>query len=70
MKVLKPGEKATLRDGRTVTFLHTDDPDCEGCVFECENCGLYGPIVEECGSGRDDGKVGIFVEVNSDERHG
>jgi hypothetical protein len=60
MKILKPGEKTTLSDGRVVTFLITNNPDCFGCVFCDEDCtkedlGL-------CGSGRPDGNFGIFVE--------
>ena len=70
MKVLNPGEKAKLPDGRTVTFLQTEYPECDGCVFEFEECGKQDSYVGPCGSGRPDGKLGIFIECKSDERHG
>lgn len=70
MKVLNPGEKAKLPDGRTVTFLQTEYPECYGCVFEFEECGKQDSYVGPCGSGRPDGKLGIFIECKTDERHG
>lgn len=65
MKVLNPGEKVTLPDGRIVTFLQTDYPECDGCAFEFENCGMQDNYVGPCGSGRPDGKLGIFVECKN-----
>ena len=42
---LKPGEKTTLPDGRTVKFVEVDidamDDDCEGCEFHNESCARY-----------------------------
>lgn len=63
MKALKPGEKTTLPDGRVITFLVTGIPDCEGCAF----CDIDCTTMEtgHCGSGRPDGKLGIFVEVKN-----
>lgn len=63
---MKPGEKVTLPDGRTVQFLEVnitamDDP-CEGCCFEAENCTVQDPYTGPCGSGRSDGVFGIFIE--------
>ena len=66
MKVLEPGEEARLPDGRIVTFTQTDNPLCDGCMFEFENCGLPDIYVGPCGSGRPDGKIGIFTEKNTD----
>lgn len=62
MKALNPGEKVTLPDGRTIAFLNVGRPECDGCVFEFENCGLYDNETGPCGTGRSDGEIGIFVE--------
>lgn len=66
-KILKPGEKVTLPDGRIITFLQTCSPECDGCAFEYENCGLYESYLGPCGSGRTDGKIGIYVECKKQE---
>ena len=62
MKVLKPGDTVKLPDGRVITFLSTQTPECDGCVFEFVNCGLYEEIAGACGTGRPEGDIGIFVE--------
>ena len=69
-KDLKPGEKKKLTDGRTITFLEVnidamDDP-CEGCAFDNENCASWYMHTGACGTGRDDGKLGIFVECKEE----
>lgn len=66
MIALNPGEKVTLPDGKTVTFLEVNidamnDP-CEGCVLDTRECTLFDDITGPCGTGRLDGKFGIFVE--------
>ena len=68
MKQLKIGEEVTLPDGRTVKFLECDitamyDP-CEGCAFENEFCTALNDYLGSCGSGRNDGKFGIFIETH------
>lgn len=64
MKSLKPGENVTLPDGRTITFLITDNPECDGCVFFNEDCTKV--ETGHCGSGRPDGEIGIFVECKEE----
>jgi len=66
MKALNPGEKVTLPNGKTITFLETNieamnDP-CEGCVLDGTECLLFDNITGACGTGRPDGKFGIFIE--------
>lgn len=65
-KILNPGEKAELPDGRTVTFIEVDmytlGEPCYGCAFEYERCELWHEYVGPCGSARPDGIFGIFVE--------
>ena len=67
MKQLNIGEELKLPDGRNIKFLECnidamDDP-CEGCAFEHEDCISLNNHVGSCGSGRTDGKFGIFVEI-------
>lgn len=70
-KILMPGEKTTLPDGRTVKFVEVDidamDDVCGGCAFEYENCTLKDKYVGPCGKFRTDGKFGIFVECKNNE---
>lgn len=66
MSVLKPGKKKKLPDGRVITFLETGSPDCEGCIFLSEDCTTI--ETGHCGSGRLDGKMGIFVECKDNEK--
>lgn len=65
-KILMPGEKTTLPDGRTVEFMEVNidamDDDCEGCEFHNESCALLHDYIGLCGIGRPDGKFGIFVK--------
>lgn len=68
--ILNEGDKVTLPDGRVITFLEVnvcamDDP-CYGCALEHENCTYLDPITGPCGSGRPDGKFGIFIEIEED----
>lgn len=67
MKILKHGEKKKLPDGRTVSFIQTNNYYCDGCAFEFEICGKYERHVGPCGSGRPDGKVGVFIQCEPDE---
>lgn len=64
-KILIPGEKTTLPDGRTVEFMEVNidamDDVCDGCEFQNENCTVLHDYIGSCGSGRPDGKFGIFV---------
>lgn len=66
MKALNPGEKVTLPNGRTVTFIEVDitamDDPCEGCCLQDENCTVLDDYTGPCGSGRLDGLFGIFIE--------
>lgn len=67
MKQLDIGEEVILPDGRTVKFLECDltamDDPCEGCAFENEFCTPLTDYLGSCGSGRTDGKFGIFIEI-------
>ena len=69
MKALKPGEKTRLPDGRTIVFLEVDitamDNPCYGCCLEHENCTNLDNYTGSCGSGRPDGKFGVFVECKN-----
>ena len=60
-----PGVPIPLADGRVVEFMESDIQAtatvCEGCIFENGFCSEY-EEVGSCGSGRPDGKFGIFVE--------
>lgn len=69
MRQLEIGEEVELPDGRTVKFVECniesmDDP-CEGCAFEDEHCTSLNDYLGSCGSGRTDGKFGIFIECNN-----
>lgn len=68
--ILNEGDKATLPDGRVITFLEVnlcamDDP-CYGCVLAEERCTELHPITGPCGSDRPDGKFGIFIEMGKE----
>ena len=65
--LLNEGNRATLPDGRVVTFLEInvsamDDP-CYGCALIHDDCTALDPITGPCGSDRPDGKFGIFIET-------
>ena len=66
MKALKQGEKTTLPNGKTITFLEVNieamTDSCEGCVLDVTECLMFDDITGPCGTGRPDGKIGIFVE--------
>ena len=67
MKVLKPGEKVTLPDGRTVKAVEVDiysmTDICEGCEFAYEICTQFNDFLGSCGSGRPDGKFVVFRKI-------
>ena len=68
--ILHEGDKVTLPDGRVITFLEVnvsamDDP-CYGCVLAEDDCTYLDSITGPCGSGRPDGKLGIFIEIEED----